>query len=103
MSLPHEHDPATRRLLAERESYAYSAARGMLSKTLKCNRDRPAKAHADFVDANDAPLQIDERTSRVAAVNLRVVTDPPNKRTHVLTFLAQRYIVAGLTQGSVKG
>jgi hypothetical protein len=44
MSLPHEHDPATRRLLAERESYAYGAARGMLSKTLKCNRDRPAKA-----------------------------------------------------------
>jgi hypothetical protein len=41
---PRERGPELRAALAERESYAYSAARGMLSKTLKANRDRPAKA-----------------------------------------------------------
>src|SRR5262245_24153412 len=35
---------AERRELAQRESYAYGAARGMLAKAAGSNRDRPARA-----------------------------------------------------------
>jgi hypothetical protein len=42
--VPPRPDPALRARLAERESYAYGAASGLIRRTWKCQRDRPEKA-----------------------------------------------------------
>ena len=55
--------------------------------------NRAGKPEADLVDADDLPLQVDERPAGVAAEDRRVVADPPHDRSDVLA--VERHAVEG--------